>query len=61
MQSLCTSVKILDFAEARKYLAEVRFLADEGARSHDPRVTLLALKVLQEQPATIRRLLRKVA
>jgi hypothetical protein len=53
--------KILDFAEVRRYLAGVRSLADEGARSLEPRVILLALKVLQNQSETIQRLLRRMA
>jgi hypothetical protein len=54
-------IKTLDFAEVRRYLEGVRQLADEGARSLDPRVTLLALKVLQMQDATIRSMLRRIA
>jgi hypothetical protein len=57
---LHVKVKSLDFAEVRRYLAGVAQLAAEGAESHNPRVILLALKVLQRQSDTIRRLLRKM-
>jgi hypothetical protein len=58
---LHVKVKTLDFAEVRRYLIGVAKLAAEGAESSEPRVTLLALKILQMQGETIRRLLRKMA
>jgi hypothetical protein len=53
-----TSVKILDIAEAKRYLAGVRSLADEAIRSSDARVVIGALRVLERQPAEIRRRFR---
>jgi hypothetical protein len=58
---LYVKVKTLDFAEVRRYLIGVAKLAEEGAGSSEPRVMLLALKVLQRQSDTIRQLLRKLA
>ena len=41
----------------RRYLRSLAGLAAEGAASPDPRVTLLALQILErETPKTIRRL-----
>jgi hypothetical protein len=54
-------VNTLDIDEARQYLACVRSLADEGVRSSEPKVLLLALRVLARQPAEIQRLLIKLA
>jgi hypothetical protein len=57
--SLRTSLKTIDIGEAKRYLASVASAADEGAKSSDPRVTLLALRVLARQaPAIERRFLQ---
>jgi hypothetical protein len=61
MSSLRTSVKVLDIAKAKLYLAGVASLAHEGSRASDPRVVIVALRVLERQPAEIRRRLLQTA
>jgi hypothetical protein len=43
-----------DFDEARRHLASVALMLDEGARSQDPRVTALALALLAHQAEVLR-------
>ena len=58
---LTQRVEIFEVGEARRYLAGVRALADEGARTSDLRVLILALRVLQGLSATIERMLDQIA
>jgi hypothetical protein len=55
MRSLQIAVHVLDIAAARRYLADVRALADEAVKSSDVRVIVGALRVLERQPAEIHR------
>jgi hypothetical protein len=60
MNELRTSVKLLNIDDARRYLRAVQSAADEGARSSDPRVVMLCLRVLELQSVEIRRRFRDI-
>ena len=54
-------VRSVDAGAIRRYFAGLQSLAREARKSHDPRVLMDALAIMERQPATVRSLLGSIA